>query len=366
MGEQSSLQYQLPQTNLINETTIPPFAIQCSISNMNSFPTLSPKQRKLLCMNNSFIYGPSINQSMTYCFPPINNGYAPQQKEQVLHKQWKTNDVSQILENNRYQTPKHIVSPEAIREAQKEEMDWPFSNFSTLFALKQQGSSLANIHPKVNHRILSTEQEDLMNNVNSFFSLNHDRNQTASQINPKVSENITQKDFSQEQTSFVENNYLSSQATQNADPKSKRRYSSDDDEFENTNSEKSFESLAKNTSSCQSVLVSKKRTRKSNLPQGQKDPRGRKKKISKHPYAPKHPMSAYLHYLIDVYPKVSLNFPGSTVGPISKSISATWHAMTVEEKTPWQQKAQLDKARYAQELKIYMEKNESEQVKVNQ
>jgi hypothetical protein len=65
-------------------------------------------------------------------------------------------------------------------------------------------------------------------------------------------------------------------------------------------------------------------------------------------------MSAYLHYLIDVYPKVSQNFPGSTVGPISKSISAKWHAMSVEERLPWKQKAELDKARYAKELKIYM------------
>ncbi|OAD03928.1 hypothetical protein MUCCIDRAFT_19302, partial [Mucor lusitanicus CBS 277.49] len=85
-----------------------------------------------------------------------------------------------------------------------------------------------------------------------------------------------------------------------------------------------------------------------------RDPRGRKKKRHKHPFAPKHPMSAYLYYLASVYPQVSLNFPGSTVGPISKSISKTWHAMSPEERLPWKQKADSDKARYAREMQVYM------------
>jgi hypothetical protein len=65
-------------------------------------------------------------------------------------------------------------------------------------------------------------------------------------------------------------------------------------------------------------------------------------------------MSAYLYYLASVYPQVSLNFPGSTVGPISKSISKTWHAMSPEERLPWKQKADSDKARYAREMQVYM------------
>lgn len=68
-------------------------------------------------------------------------------------------------------------------------------------------------------------------------------------------------------------------------------------------------------------------------------------------------MSAYLYYLASVYPQVSLNFPGSTVGPISKSISKTWHAMSPEERLPWKQKADSDKARYAQEMQVYMAAN---------
>ncbi|KAI8636132.1 hypothetical protein BD408DRAFT_377363 [Parasitella parasitica] len=105
--------------------------------------------------------------------------------------------------------------------------------------------------------------------------------------------------------------------------------------------------------------AARKRSRKSNAAGGQRDPRGRKKKRHKHPFAPKHPMSAYLYYLASVYPQVSLNFPGSTVGPISKSISKTWHAMSPEEQLPWKQKAESDKARYAREMQVYMATNSS-------
>jgi hypothetical protein len=107
--------------------------------------------------------------------------------------------------------------------------------------------------------------------------------------------------------------------------------------------------------------TTKKRSRKSMSNNGQKDPRGRKKKRHKHPFAPKHPMSAYLYYLASVYPIVSLNFPGSTVGPISKSISKTWHAMSNEERLPWKQKAESDKARYAREMQIYMAEQQQQQ-----
>lgn len=105
--------------------------------------------------------------------------------------------------------------------------------------------------------------------------------------------------------------------------------------------------------------TTRKRSRKFNTLGGQRDPRGRKKKRHKHPFAPKHPMSAYLYYLASVYPQVSLNFPGSTVGPISKSISKTWHAMSLEERLPWKQKADSDKARYAREMQVYMAANTS-------
>ncbi|CAO3589058.1 unnamed protein product [Absidia cylindrospora] len=52
-------------------------------------------------------------------------------------------------------------------------------------------------------------------------------------------------------------------------------------------------------------------------------------------------------------PQVAQQFPGSTVGPISKEISARWKKMTPQEREPWLLKAEADKARYAQEMQVY-------------
>ncbi|KAG0167350.1 hypothetical protein DFQ28_006136 [Apophysomyces sp. BC1034] len=97
--------------------------------------------------------------------------------------------------------------------------------------------------------------------------------------------------------------------------------------------------------------VSKKRPK--STPDGPRDPRGRKKKRHRHPTAPKHPMSGFLFFLAAVRPQVARHFPGSTVGPISKAIASQWREMTDEDRIPWLQKAELDKARYAREMQVY-------------
>lgn len=91
-------------------------------------------------------------------------------------------------------------------------------------------------------------------------------------------------------------------------------------------------------------------------PQGDnttRDPRGRKKKRHQHPKAPKHPMSGFLFYLAEVRPIVAQQYPGSTVGPISKVIASQWRNMSDEERVPWLKKAEEDKARYAREMQQY-------------
>ncbi|KAK9687745.1 High mobility group [Basidiobolus ranarum] len=85
-----------------------------------------------------------------------------------------------------------------------------------------------------------------------------------------------------------------------------------------------------------------------------KDPRGRKKKKQKNPAAPKHPMSGFLFYLSAIRPQVAEQYPGSTVGPISKIIAHQWNLMAPEERAPWDQKAAEDKARYAREMEVYL------------
>ncbi|ORX55759.1 hypothetical protein DM01DRAFT_1321099 [Hesseltinella vesiculosa] len=93
----------------------------------------------------------------------------------------------------------------------------------------------------------------------------------------------------------------------------------------------------------------------------QRDPRGRKKKRNKYPTGPKHPMSGFLFFLGAIRPQVAQQFPGSTVGPISKEISSRWKSMTDEQRAPWLQKAADDKARYAREIQAYLASRKKEE-----
>ncbi|CAG8671889.1 11625_t:CDS:2, partial [Acaulospora colombiana] len=86
-----------------------------------------------------------------------------------------------------------------------------------------------------------------------------------------------------------------------------------------------------------------------------KDPRGRKKKRSRHPTAPKHPMSGFLFYALEMRPHIAEQNPGSTVGPISKIIAGHWKNLTPEQRKPWEKKASDDKARYAREMETYLQ-----------
>ncbi|KAI7860664.1 hypothetical protein BDC45DRAFT_1805 [Circinella umbellata] len=101
------------------------------------------------------------------------------------------------------------------------------------------------------------------------------------------------------------------------------------------------------------TLVPHKRRRKSGIHDVPRDPRGRKKKRHRHPTAPKHPMSGFLFFLAAVRPEVARQYPGSTVGPISKVIASQWRDMTDEDRIPWLQMAEEDKARYAREMRVY-------------
>ncbi|CAI2169330.1 1409_t:CDS:2 [Funneliformis geosporum] len=92
-----------------------------------------------------------------------------------------------------------------------------------------------------------------------------------------------------------------------------------------------------------------------------KDPRGRKKKRSRHPTAPKHPMSGFLFYALEMRPHVAEQNPGSTVGPISKIIASHWKALTPELRAPWEKKATDDKARYAREMEAYLQSQKDEE-----
>ncbi|KAI8385670.1 high mobility group box domain-containing protein [Blakeslea trispora] len=335
-------------------------------------------------------------------------------------------DCEEILGNS----PMHIVSPEAIQEAIKEEKEEamgrshrrPFSQFASLEALKQRipftnsspslltaisavtDSSTATFVPpiSISHSTLEPfssfarlEEENqscaisyssnetrkadkLKRPPNAYLLFNRDMRRKLLQTSPKMTVAEISKEIGDnwkvlphdqrnryiQEASLLKQEHLKKHPdyiytrrskAELAESKRAAKSSKYSSATEQTSSSVDFMS----TNNIESNPMHEPIRRKAGKPSssGQKDPRGRKKKRYKHPFAPKHPMSAYLHYLASVYPQVSIKFPGSTVGPISKSISRTWHAMSAEERSPWKQKAELDKARYAQEMKIYMAKN---------
>ncbi|KAI8882437.1 HMG-box [Backusella circina FSU 941] len=284
----------------------------------------------------------------------------------------------------------HIVSPEAIREAQIEETEdalfnqsRPFSAYPSFSLFKQHptmndtivtstsslsSSSLSPPPPTTTTEISDKQQkstEKLKRPPNAYLLFNRDMRRKLLEQSPKmtvgeISKEIgywwkelpdDQRQFYIKEAALLKQEHLKkypdfiyTRRSKAELAQAKRKANNNDDDDETDEDEAPKQSTPK---------------RKRN--NGEKDPRGRKKKRIKNPFAPKHPMSAYLYYLASVYPEVSQRFPGSTVGPISKTISRTWHSMTKEERTPWIEKAESDKARYAREMQTYMSSKEEEE-----
>lgn len=81
-----------------------------------------------------------------------------------------------------------------------------------------------------------------------------------------------------------------------------------------------------------------------------RDPRGRKKKKADDTL-PKHPMSAYLHFAKEMRPIMKKRFPDARLVEISKEIGNEWRAMAQIDLQKWMDMANVDKARYAKEMK---------------
>ncbi|CEP12666.1 hypothetical protein [Parasitella parasitica] len=500
MSEQNLLHYNLFKSSNNNfqfDYSIPPTA---TISTNHQILSNQERRDPINDFNNIY------PTSSSYYLPPITTSlsFASVLHKKVLdqsEKQWR-NDVSQsaIIINEKQvtmpspvsnnfdhhsigsrsddQTPTHIVSPEAIREALKEEKEEamghsqrrPFSKFTSFQALKQRrystDQSLSPSSPlppvastyttpsftipfspppsiktnanyddfddsfsqkddpyEAEHNVMMEEEtegseepetpcppsnppptplaitlEKLKRPPNAYLLFNRDMRRKLLEQSPKmtvaeISKEVgdwwkalpdAEREYYVKQASMLKEEHLkkhpdfiytrrSKAELAEAKKASKlgRKLKSEtqqkqqqQQELDSVLGNGNFTSVTTTTAATVATLAHKdtttrKRSRKSNAAGGQRDPRGRKKKRHKHPFAPKHPMSAYLYYLASVYPQVSLNFPGSTVGPISKSISKTWHAMSPEEQLPWKQKAESDKARYAREMQVYMATNSS-------
>ncbi|OBZ85841.1 High mobility group-T protein [Choanephora cucurbitarum] len=327
--------------------------------------------------------------------------------------------------------PMHIVSPEAIQEAMKEEKEEamghsqrrPFSRFASINALKQRipfvglppslpanvpittnlpsstiippisiahsSFTLPNIKEEdedsdgtkatVSSSTKARKSEKPKRPPNAYLLFNRDMRRKLLQTSPRMTVAEISKEIGDnwkvlpndqrsryvQEASILKQEHLKKHPdfiyTRRSKAELAEAKRNPKPNKQNSTSKQTFsliQAMPADNSKSTLVIENSRRKAKRSLLNGQKDPRGRKKKRYKHPFAPKHPMSAYLHYLASVYPQVSAKFPGSTVGPISKSISRTWHAMSAEERLPWKQKADSDKARYAQEMKVYMAKND--------
>lgn len=77
------------------------------------------------------------------------------------------------------------------------------------------------------------------------------------------------------------------------------------------------------------------------------------KKKKRDPNAPKRSLSAYMYFSTEMRPIVKEESPSASFQDIGKILGQRWNSLSAEEKLPFEQKAQADKARYEQEMEGY-------------
>ena len=87
--------------------------------------------------------------------------------------------------------------------------------------------------------------------------------------------------------------------------------------------------------------------------QAPKAKKAKKAKKVKDPNAPKKASNAWILYLNAHRDEVRGKNPDMKMPELTKLISVSYHALTAEEKAPWDDKVTADKERYAQELALY-------------
>ncbi|KAH3677016.1 hypothetical protein WICMUC_001922 [Wickerhamomyces mucosus] len=85
---------------------------------------------------------------------------------------------------------------------------------------------------------------------------------------------------------------------------------------------------------------------------GTRKPKTTRKK--KDPNAPKRSLSAYMFFANENRDIVRSENPGITFGGVGKLLGEKWKALTPDEKSPYEQKAENDKKRYEQEKANYL------------
>ncbi|XP_064482042.1 high mobility group protein B1-like [Ornithodoros turicata] len=84
-----------------------------------------------------------------------------------------------------------------------------------------------------------------------------------------------------------------------------------------------------------------------------KGDKGKKRKRTKDPNAPKRPLSAFFWFCNDERPKVREENPDNSVGEVAKELGRRWNDVSDDTKSKYEALAAKDKARYEKELKAY-------------
>lgn len=85
-------------------------------------------------------------------------------------------------------------------------------------------------------------------------------------------------------------------------------------------------------------------------------PRETKKRTTrrkKDPNAPKRALSAYMFFANENRDIVRAENPDVTFGQVGRILGERWKALSSEEKTPYEAKAEADKKRYESEKELY-------------
>lgn len=88
----------------------------------------------------------------------------------------------------------------------------------------------------------------------------------------------------------------------------------------------------------------------------EKGGKGKKRKRTKDPDAPKRSLSAFFWFCNDERPKVKETMPDSGVGEIAKELGRRWNEVTDDTKSKYEALAAKDKARYEKDMKAYKSK----------
>jgi len=81
--------------------------------------------------------------------------------------------------------------------------------------------------------------------------------------------------------------------------------------------------------------------------------RRRGSKKERDPNKPKRALSAFFFYAADERPTVRGLNPDFSVGEVAKELGRKWNELKDDEKKPYEKKAEADRARYSEEIKIY-------------